>query len=176
MNNALMKIATAQAATGGRYPRFGRYTFEVAVIRTKEGFKGDCAIAELQVRESEPLTGGDAPSRPGETVDYVENLTDQKKGGGGRFKSFLMTLVGADEFEFANPAALKKFFDERQAGTHLLVRCEVFPKQLPVKEGHAGKVISGYRWSHVELSDEQLAQVEHARAASKLPSLADALA
>lgn len=176
MNNALTKIATAQAAAGGRYPRFGRYLLEVEVIRTKEGFKGDSAIAELKVRESEPLAGGETPSRPGETVDYVENLSDQKKGGGGRFKSFLMTLVGADEYEFANPAALKKFFDERQAGTHLLIRCEVFPKQLPAREGHAGKVISGYRWSHVELNDEQLTQAEHARKASKLPALTDALA
>ncbi|GMU00998.1 hypothetical protein KH5H1_51180 [Corallococcus caeni] len=129
MNNALTKIATAQAA-GGRYPRFGRYLLEVEVIRTKEGFKGDSAIAEPKVRESEALPPGETASKPGETVDYVESLTDQKKGG-GRFKSFLMTLVGADEYEFANPAALKKFFDERQAGTHLLIRYEVFPKQLP---------------------------------------------
>lgn len=175
MNSALTKIATAQAAAGGRYPRFGRYLLAVEVIRTKEGFKGDSAIAELKVRESEPLPGGEAPSKPGETVDYVENLSDQKKGGGGRFKSFLMTLVGADEFEFANPAALKKFFDERQAGTHLLIRCEVYPKQLPPKDGQPGKVISGYRWTHVELNDEQLGEVEQARKASKLPTLADAL-
>ncbi|MFY2561202.1 hypothetical protein ACN469_26615 [Corallococcus terminator] len=46
MNNLLTKIATAQAAAGGRHPRFGRYLFEVAVIRTKDGFKGDSAIAE----------------------------------------------------------------------------------------------------------------------------------
>ncbi|ADO68719.1 hypothetical protein [Stigmatella aurantiaca] len=175
MNNALTKIATAQAAAGGRYPKFGRYLLEVEVVRTKEGFKGDSAIAELKVRESEPLTSGENPSRPGETVDYVENLSDQKKGGGGRFKSFLMTLVGAEEYEFANPAALKKFFDERQAGTHLLIRCEVFPKHLPPKDGQPGKVISGYRWTHVELNDEQLAQVEQARKVSKLPALADAL-
>ncbi|MFY1824940.1 hypothetical protein ACN47A_03435 [Myxococcus fulvus] len=175
MNNALTKIATAQAATGGRYPRAGRYLLEVAVIRMKDGFKGDSAIAELKVRESEALPGGESPSRVGETVDYVENLSDQKKGGGGRFKSFLMTLVGADEHEFANPAVLKKFFDERQAGTHVLIRCEVFPKQLPAKDGHAGKVITGFRWSHVELNDEQLSQVEQARKASKLPALADAL-
>lgn len=33
MNSALTKIATAQAAAGGRYPRFGRYLLEVEVIR-----------------------------------------------------------------------------------------------------------------------------------------------
>ncbi|NTX17735.1 hypothetical protein HUA76_43940 [Myxococcus sp. CA056] len=175
MNNALTKIATAQAAAGGRYPRFGRYLLEVEVIRTKEGFKGDSAIAELKVRESDPLPGGESPNRPGESVDYVENLSDQKKGGGGRFKSFLMALVGGEEYEFANPAALKKFFDERQAGTHLLIRCEVYPKQLPAKDGLPGKVLSGYRWTHVELNDKQLAQVEQSRKASKLPALADAL-
>jgi hypothetical protein len=86
-----------------------------------------------------------------------------------------MTLVGADEYEFANPAALKKFFDERQAGTHLLIRCEVFPKNLPPKDGQPGKVISGYLWTHVEQNDERLAQVEEARKAKKLPALADAL-
>ncbi|AGC46592.1 hypothetical protein MYSTI_05312 [Myxococcus stipitatus DSM 14675] len=41
MNNALTKIATAQPSTSGRYPRFGNYLLEVAVIRVKEGFKGD---------------------------------------------------------------------------------------------------------------------------------------
>ncbi|QSQ10771.1 hypothetical protein [Myxococcus landrumensis] len=176
MNNALTKIATAQPSTSGRYPRFGNYLLEVAVVRVKEGFKGDSAIAELKVRESAPLAGGEAPSRPGETVDYVENLSDQKKGGGGRFKSFLMALVGGEEYEFSNPVALKKFVDERQAGTHLLIRCEVYGKQLPPKDNFPGKVINGYRWSHVELNDEQLAQVEQARKASKLPALADALA
>jgi len=35
MNNALTKIATAQAAAGGRYPRFGSDLLEVEVIRTK---------------------------------------------------------------------------------------------------------------------------------------------
>ncbi|WP_237079473.1 hypothetical protein [Myxococcus xanthus] len=118
MNNALTKIATAQPSTSGRYPRFGNYLLEVAVVRVKEGFKGDSAIAELKVRESTPLTGGESPSRVGATV---ENLSDAKKGGSGRFKSFLMALVGGEEYEFANPAALKKFVDERQAGTHLLV-------------------------------------------------------
>jgi hypothetical protein len=60
--------------------------------------------------------------------------------------------------------------------THLgLIRCEVYPKQLPPKDGQPGKVISGYRWTHVELTDKQLAEVEQARKASKIPSLADAL-
>ncbi|MGE6761108.1 hypothetical protein ACQKGO_24025 [Corallococcus interemptor] len=53
MNNALTKSATAQAAAGGCYPRFGRYLLEVEVIRTKDGFEGDSASAELKVRESE---------------------------------------------------------------------------------------------------------------------------
>lgn len=108
---------------GGRYPRFDRYLLAVEFIRTKEGFKGDSAIAELTVRESEPRAGGESPSRPGETVDYVENLIDQKKSGGGRFTSFLMTRVGADELEFANPAALKKFFDEWQGTSEKWEAC-----------------------------------------------------
>jgi hypothetical protein len=36
-------------------------------------------------------------------------------------------------------------------------------------------VISGYLWTHLELSDEQFAQVEEARKAKKLPALADTL-
>ncbi|QSQ17197.1 hypothetical protein [Myxococcus landrumensis] len=175
MNNALTKIATAQPSMRGRYARFGIYLLEVAVLRMKEGFKGDSAIAELRVRESAPLAGGESPSRVGETVDYVENLNDVKRGGAGRFKAFLMSLVGGEEHEFANPGALKKFFDGRQAGTHLLIRCEIVPKQLPPKDNLPGMVMSDYRWSHVELSDEQLAQVEQSRKASKLPALADAL-
>ncbi|MFP2894988.1 hypothetical protein [Corallococcus sp. 4LFB] len=68
-----------------------------------------------------------------------------------------MSLVGADEYEFANPAALAKFTDERQAGTKLLIRCECYPKQLPATNGQLGKTISCYRWQHVEMTDEQLA-------------------
>ncbi|GMU00996.1 hypothetical protein KH5H1_51160 [Corallococcus caeni] len=108
MNNALTKLATAQAA-GGRYPRIGCCLPKVEVICTKEGFKGGSAIAELRLRESAPLTASETVSKPGETFDYVESLRNQKKGCGGRFKSFMMTLVGADEFEFANPAASKMF-------------------------------------------------------------------
>jgi hypothetical protein len=36
-------------------------------------------------------------------------------------------------------------------------------------------MLSGYRWTHVELNDEQLAEVEASRKASNLPTLADAL-
>lgn len=50
-----------------------------------------------------------------------------------------MTLVGADELELANPAALKKFFDERQGGPHPLIRCEVYPKQLPRRTASPGR-------------------------------------
>ena len=45
MNSTLTKSPTAQAATGGRYPRFGRYLLEVERIRTKEGFKGRVPIS-----------------------------------------------------------------------------------------------------------------------------------
>ncbi|MDC0711846.1 hypothetical protein POL68_25480 [Stigmatella sp. ncwal1] len=52
---------------------------------------------------------------------------------------------------------------------------EVFPRQLPLKDGQPDKVISGYRWTHVELNDEQFAQGEQARKEKKLPTLTDAL-
>ncbi|WP_408890778.1 hypothetical protein ACJ2CR_10465 [Myxococcus faecalis] len=174
-NSALARIATAQAAVGAQYLKAGRYRLEVQSIRTKDGFKGLSAIAEIKVVTSERTQPTTEPTRPGLVASYVENLSDSKKNGGGRFKAFLMALAGAEEHE-VTPDFIAKFTEEKQAGAFLLVDCDVFPKTLPEKDGRPGKVIEGYRWSDVSPTDAELAAIEAKRAAAKLPPLADALA
>ncbi|NTX15499.1 hypothetical protein HUA76_32495 [Myxococcus sp. CA056] len=173
-NAALARIATAQAALGAQYLKAGRYRLEVQSIRTKDGFKGLSAIAEVKVVTSERTQHNTEPTRPGLITSYVENLSDSKKNGGGRFKAFLMALAGAEEHE-VSPDFIAKFTEAKQAGAFLLVDCDVFPKTLPEKDGRPGKVIEGYRWSNVSPTDTELAAIESKRASAKLPPLADAL-
>ncbi|QDE98318.1 hypothetical protein [Myxococcus xanthus] len=174
-NAALARIATAQATLGAQYLKAGRYRLEVQSIRTKDGFKGLSAIAEVKVVSSERTQANIEPTRPGLIASYVENVSDAKKNGGGRFKAFLMALAGAEEHEVSQDF-IAKFTEANQAGAFLLVDCDVFPKTLPEKEGRPGKVIEGYRWSNVSLTDAELASIESKRVAAKLPPLADALA
>jgi hypothetical protein len=71
--------------------------------------------------------------------------------------------------------ALAKFIDERQAGTFLNIDAEVWQKTLPERDGMPGKTIEAYRWSTVEPTDAELAELDKKRAAHKLPPLKDAL-
>ncbi|WP_216626970.1 hypothetical protein [Corallococcus exercitus] len=77
-------------------------------------------------------------------ASYVENLSDAKKNGGGRFKAFVMALAGAEEQKLPLEQ-LAKFTGDKQAGAFLLIDCEVFPKTLPEKDGKPGKVVEGHR-------------------------------
>ncbi|WP_141323176.1 hypothetical protein [Myxococcus sp. AB025B] len=173
-NAALARIATSQATLAAQYLKAGRYRLEVQLIRTKDGFKGLSAIAEIKVVTSERTQPTTEPTRPGLVASYVENLSDSKKNGGGRFKAFLMALAGAEEHD-VTPDFIARFTEAKQAGAFLLVDCDVFPKTLPEKDGKPGKVIEGCRWSNVSLTDTELAAIEAKRAAAKLPPLADAL-
>jgi hypothetical protein len=167
-------IAAAQASLPPQYPAFGRYLFEVQAIRTKEGYRGRSAIAELKVLKSEQSETS-APSRVGSTVSYVEKLNEMKKGGAGRFKAFLMALVGADPSELGETDSITKFSDDRQAGTFLFIEAEVYPKTLPAKDGRPGITLSAYRWFNVTPTAEQLAEIERKRAFAELSPLVAAL-
>ncbi|WP_223645512.1 hypothetical protein [Corallococcus sp. EGB] len=176
MNNAaLARIVSAQAQLGAQYLKAGRYRLEVQSIRTKDGFKGLSAIAELKVVSAERTQPATEPNRVGAVISYVENLSDVKKNGGGRFKAFVMALAGAEEAELSLEQ-LAKFTGDLQAGAFLPIDCEVFPKVLPEKDGKPGKVIEGYRWSTVTPTDAELSALDEKRAAAKLPTLANALA
>ncbi|MBN8226499.1 hypothetical protein JYK02_03140 [Corallococcus macrosporus] len=83
------------------------YRLEVQSIRTKDGFKGLSAIAELKVVSAERTQPASEPSRIGTVASYVGNLSDAKKNGGGRFKAFVMGQAGAEEQELS-----AKFMDD----------------------------------------------------------------
>lgn len=174
-NMALRRIASAQASVSGRWAKSGKYLGRVQCIRTKDGFKGTSAIAEIEILSATQTQESEIPTKVGATIDYVENTTQQDKGGGGRFKSFLMALVGASEDELSAEDALDKFVDKRAAGVGLLIEFDVFPKHLPAKNGNTGKVISGYTWRHVELTDAQIDEIDAMRKGLKLPPMAVAL-
>jgi len=169
-NAALNAIAKSAASASATYIQPGRYRFEVQAIKARDGFKGTSAIVELKVISSAP-NGSKDPNPVDSSPSYVENLSDAQKYGGARFKSFLMSLVGAEEHEFANPAALAKFFDaERQAGAFLLIDAEAFDKTTA-----KGGTVTGIKWTTVNPSDAEFAEIERKRAAAKLPSFAAAM-
>lgn len=173
-NAALARIAGAQAVVSAQYLRPGKYRLEVQSLKTRDGFKGLSAIAELKVLSAEK-THENEPTKPGQIVSYVENLSDAKKNGGGRFKAFLMALAGASEEEM-DLGMVAKYVGEKQPGAFLQVDVEVYPKQLPEKDGKPGKVIEGYRWSTVEIDEAGLTALNAKRAAARLPSFQDAIA
>lgn len=175
-NSALARIASAQAHVGGQYAKNGRYLLKVQSIRTRDGTKGFSIKAELKVIRAEATQPNESPSSVGSVIDYVENLTDPKKGGGSRFKGFIMQLLGAAEHELANPDTLTKFEDDRQAAVGLLIECEAYPKNLPPKDGKPAFTVTGMRWGHVEMTDAQLAEADAERAALGLKPLAEVLA
>ncbi|WP_408888703.1 hypothetical protein ACJ2CR_29470 [Myxococcus faecalis] len=170
-NSVLARISTAQAAIGAQYLKAGRYRLEVQSIRTKDGFKGLSAIAEVKVVTSERTQPHTESTRPG----LIASRSNTKKNGGGRFKAFLRALAGAEEHE-VTPDLLAKFTEAKQPGAFLLVDGDVFPKTLLEKDGRPGKVIKGYSWSDVSPTGVELAAIETKRAAAKLPPLVDALA
>src|SRR5205085_1828320 len=105
------------------------------------------AIAELKVVSAEK-TEDNEPCRPGKIVSYVENLTDPKKNGGGRFKTFVMALLGADDHEIT-VEQLGQFMGDTQPAAFLLIDCIAFPKKLEAKDGKPGMTLTGYKWMTV---------------------------
>jgi hypothetical protein len=178
MSNAKIAalLAGAKAQAQREYLEPGKYRLEVQAIRARDGFKGLSAIAELKVVKSES-TGQGTPSPIDRTVSYVEVPIDTGKKGAaasGRFKAFLMKLVGVASEAELGESAIADFIDERQPGAFLLIDCEAWPKVLPPDpvRGLAGKTITSYRW-HTVREEEQPdgAALNAKRTAAKLPAL-----
>lgn len=199
-NPAIAKMAGQKTFdSNNNWPRYGRYRYEVLVAKHKHGTKGLSYIAELKVVKAEksldPKAAGIEPQQVGEVVCYIEKGNDDAKGGGGRFKVFLMKAAGqtaeaistftatvqnADgtvvqkEISGDNAQALwlaKVINETTQPLAFMLVDCEVYPKDLPPKDGRPGITLSGYRWSTVDPSDDEYAAILAKRAAANLPAL-----
>lgn len=174
---ALAAIAAAKTQTQkSSFPNFGKYRFRIKSLGAKSGQKGLSNKAELEVVSALQIADDVKPSAVGTTVDYVENVTDPKKGGASRFKLLLLATGTLDDVEFDKVETLAKFYGPKQAGAELLVDCEVSPKQLFDKVTRAPTmIVSNYKWSAVHLTDEEIADVDARRERARLPKLAEAL-
>lgn len=198
-NKALEKLAGAKIHGDHAKMNYGDYLYRVLAHRGKYGGHwGDTAIAELKVLESTDLpsfpTSRDGTvqcppqkaSRVGETISYTESLSTPGDGGEskrGRFMKHLMGVFALDA-PLKTPQLLHLIGTEDiapspdQPSAFMLVRCQCVPNWVEPKPG--GKYTKGtflpkWRWSAVDPTDEQLAEIERLRAEAKLPPLGDAL-
>lgn len=183
--------------------KFGSYELELQSTKVKDDLNTILELkvmkaSKLQGQSSDTHSIGDV-------VSYNEKVAEKKKGGGARMMGVLLALRhmtaeeistititrknkdGKDvEVEFGGEPAkgqwLAKFLNETtQPCAFLRVKCEVYPKTLEAS-GNPGeadykpkKVVSGERWSKVELDDAMCDEIDAKRAKANLPSLADAL-
>jgi hypothetical protein len=177
---AAKKMGRSQAAGARIYARYGKYRYEVQAIKVSSGASGLWVHAELKVLKAERTGANEEhkvmPNSVGAVISYSENLDNEKKGGGGRFLSFLVGLVGMDEQllgdEDQKSEWTSRFYDtEKCAGTFLLVDCEVTPRWLKPKDGKPGRYIEGMQWQTVDLSDDEIVAIDAKRKALELCSV-----
>jgi hypothetical protein len=191
-DNAAIEAAAKQMAQSkvfGDYVylnrKFGRYECRFVATKVKPGPK---VIFEMKVLKAQKTVDGCEPHRVGDVVSYLENLGDPRKGGGSRATKCVLTALGMKEtdisrIEFVDKDGVKnilsgedaksfwfmKMLNEQKAPcVGLLVEVEVYPKE-------AGSQIARERWSTIDPSDAQMAEIEKFRDDAKLPSLAEAL-
>lgn len=177
MNSALEKLKKAGVTQQSQFlAPDAKYRLEVQAHRLSDGHKGLFAIAESKVITAAASKPGASPTPVGSTVAYMEKLDDKNNNGGGRFNAYLLSLVGEKDATKAEDLSwLSKFFNEKQAGTFLLVDVETWTGEI--KSGaNAGKPITKTRFSTVSPTDEEFAEIEAKRAKANLPKLAEVLA
>jgi hypothetical protein len=147
------KIATAKPTLGSSIIKDGRYILEIdkLMIETKTG--GTFFIAEMIVREAQPLVEGVQPNAVGSKASYVQNL-DKHQSAPGNVKAFLLSLY--DEKEPGDPLEAAKFSAEfanavefsvgnSQPAKGMLIACETYHKLT--RDGK--KDLTLYRWTPV---------------------------
>lgn len=179
----------AQSKVFGDYvylsKKFGRYKCRVMATKVKEG--GPKCIAELKVLEV-TKTQESEPHRVGDVVSYLENLADPRKGGGSRFQKMMLTALGMQESEITRlefvENGVKTILSGEDAKSYwfakmlqedklpvvgLLIDVEIYPHTKD------GKTNPRERWSTIDPSETEFAEIEKFRADAKLPPLAEAL-
>lgn len=192
-NPALARLANAKMTADHIKLTYGRYLFEVQAHRGKfGGFYGDTAIAELKC-----LTGEDLPSypvgqngeqvkrtgsvhKPGQIVSYSESMSAPGKKGDattGRFAKHLTRVAAVDQpFNVPQLQMILGTPDQPavdQPFAFFRVEVEVVPNYIPPNPPKypLGTFLPQYRWTTVDMTEEQLAQIEAKRAEAKLPPL-----
>ncbi len=186
-----MKKAKAKLSRGPRnyLKQYGVYLFEIEMTKSVNGNNGLTYITDLKVIESAKLVHPKVdpaiePHAVGETVTYQENNCSAGIAGEiatNRFKGYLSSATGIPDGDKLNDK-LARFFGTDEAGkiqgaTYLLVKCVIFPKELPPNPAKKllGKTIPVEKWANVAMTDEQVAAAEARRKNVGLPSFAEAL-
>jgi hypothetical protein len=174
-DDVFAQIANAKASGGGTYINDGKYLHEVRRLILEKMHTGICFVAELIVREAEPVEVPDNmrkpdeigkvinPNKVGAEVSIVFNMTKQDSAAGNA-KALLLAIDGTPESEvdpvqFA--AMIKKTCSREQPFRGALVRDVTFRKII--KGGpNAGKPFTGHKWATVE---QTIAEIQARRAA-----------
>lgn len=176
MNSVLEKLRKAGVTQNSQFlaPN-ARYRLEVQAHRTNDGHKGMFAIAEMKVISVVATKPDAVPTPVASSVAYMEKLNDPENNGGGRFNAYLLALVGEKDATKADDLSwLFKFFDERQAGTFLLVDAETWDGTIK-KGANAGKSITKTKFSTVTPTPEEFSTITEKRAKANLKPLAEVL-
>lgn len=194
MNAADLAAQMAKAEVGGDYVylnrKHGRYKLEVQSVKITD--KGKPCL-ELKVVEAEK-TQATEPHRVGEVVSYIEDVTDERKGGSSRMLRALLAIrdmapseiekfeiktdKGTRELEGKNAKIqwLIKFLDQtKQPCSFLPVFCEVEPRVVAASDKGPGGTFSKERWSTCKLDEAGCDAVDAKRAEAKLPSLEESM-
>lgn len=166
--DVFQKIANSRASGGGNYIRQGKGRLIVKSLTLPTLYGGDTFIAEFMVKNSESIPGAtdNKTGKPefanpsGTTVSYVQQL-DKFESAPGNVKGFILKLDGSDDDgDFAG--LLKTYVNEDpKAGAvnpakGFEIDYETFLGSVK-KGANAGKPITLVRWSHVDVTPEQVA-------------------
>lgn len=175
------KMAEATAAGGGNYLKDGRGVMIVKALKHESLYKGETFVAELQVEASEEIPGLGPCNAPGTTVSFIQQFDEYPDTAFGNTKAFVFALTGEDEASCAKSAADKvakkmkpkewsgddefaMLYEElcgpEQPARGMRVRYETFRKMTK----KTGKELVLPRWSHIEQTDEQVAEARAALA------------
>lgn len=174
-DDVFAQIANSKASGGGTYINDGKYLFEIRRLILEKMHTGICFVAELIVRESEPVeVPADLqkpteigkpilPNKVGAEVSVVFNMTKQESAAGNA-KALLLAIDGTpesdvDPAQFA--AMIKRTCSKEQPFRGALVRDVTFRK--PIQKGpNAGKPFTGHKWATVE---QTIPEIQARRAA-----------
>lgn len=162
------KIAKSRATGGGNYIRQGKGRLIVKSLTLPDLYNGDTFIAEFQVKASESVPGAtgkdgkpELANPPGSSCSYIQQLK-KFESAPGNVKGFLERLDGSadmSEGEFEELLA-SMVNDDPKAGEVNPARgfeIDYETYQKPIQKGpNAGKLITLVRWTHVDLTTEEV--------------------
>lgn len=170
---------------------YGKYRLEVQALKFNDAGK---PIVEAKVISAKSTVAGSDPHKVGETVSYMEDMSNPKNGGAGRMLKALLAILSMSETDIATleierdgkirelegenakGAWLVKMMDQKKCPTAFMpVDVEIEPRPVPAKGDKPAATFSKERWSSVELTPADLDAIDAKKIAAKLPKIEDSL-